>query len=38
MGGPIFIPLRPDVTFFCDLDFDPFLYMQDHEKVYGESG
>jgi hypothetical protein len=29
------IALRPDVTFFCDLDFDPFLFMQDHEKVYG---
>ena len=29
-------PSRPDVTFFCDLDYDPFLYMQDHEKVYGE--
>ncbi|KAH9063423.1 glycosyltransferase family 15 protein [Lactarius vividus] len=27
--------VEPDVTFFCDLDFDPFLYMQDHEKVYG---
>lgn len=29
------IPLRPDITFFCDLDFDPFLFMQDNEKVYG---
>jgi hypothetical protein len=27
--------LRPDVTFFCDLDFDPFLFMQDNEKIYG---
>ncbi|KAN0133778.1 glycosyltransferase family 15 protein [Lactarius tabidus] len=27
--------VEPDVTFFCDLDFDPFLYMQDNEKVYG---
>ncbi len=26
---------RPDVTFFCDLHYDPFLYMQDHGKVYG---
>ncbi|KAF8628415.1 hypothetical protein AX15_003937 [Amanita polypyramis BW_CC] len=26
---------RPHVTFFCDLDYDPFLYMQDHNKVYG---
>jgi len=29
------IAIRPDVTFFCDLNFDPFLFMQDHEKVYG---
>ncbi|THU91142.1 glycosyltransferase family 15 protein [Dendrothele bispora CBS 962.96] len=25
---------RPDVRFFCDLDYDPFLYMEDHDKVY----
>jgi Glycolipid 2-alpha-mannosyltransferase len=29
------VPLRPDVTFYCDLDFDPFLFMQDNDKVYG---
>ncbi|KAA1471154.1 glycosyltransferase family 15 protein [Dentipellis sp. KUC8613] len=27
--------VEPDVTFFCDLDYDPFLVMQDQEKVYG---
>jgi len=27
--------VEPDVTFFCDLDFDPFLFMQDNNKVYG---
>ncbi|KAI0006044.1 glycosyltransferase family 15 protein [Russula compacta] len=27
--------VEPDVTFFCDLDFDPFLFMQDNDKVYG---
>ena len=32
---PLTITIRPDVTFFCDLDFDPFLFMQDNEKVYG---
>lgn len=32
---PTYKHARPDVTFFCDLDFDPFLFMQDHEKVYG---
>jgi alpha 1,2-mannosyltransferase len=28
-------PLRPDVKFFCDLEYDPFLIMQDQNKVYG---
>ncbi|KAF7793212.1 hypothetical protein EIP86_004321 [Pleurotus ostreatoroseus] len=27
--------IEPDVTFFCDLDYDPFLVMQDQNKVYG---
>lgn len=27
--------IRPDVRFFCDLNFDPFLLMQDQGKVYG---
>lgn len=27
--------LSPDVTYFCDLDYDPFLVMQDQGKVYG---
>lgn len=26
---------RPNVKFFCDLDYDPFLVMQDGNKVYG---
>ncbi|KAI0054090.1 glycosyltransferase family 15 protein [Auriscalpium vulgare] len=26
--------VEPDVTFFCDLHYDPFLFMQDNEKVY----
>lgn len=32
---PVFILCRPDVKFFCDLDYDPFLIMQDQKKVYG---
>lgn len=28
--------IEPDVTFFCDLDYDPFLIMQDQNKVYGQ--
>ncbi|KZT08704.1 glycosyltransferase family 15 protein [Laetiporus sulphureus 93-53] len=27
--------LDPDVTFFCDLDYDPFLLMEEEKKVYG---
>ncbi|KAF8921281.1 glycosyltransferase family 15 protein [Mucidula mucida] len=27
--------VEPDVKFFCDLDYDPFLIMQDQQKVYG---
>ncbi|CDO71226.1 Glycosyltransferase Family 15 protein [Trametes cinnabarina] len=27
--------VEPDVTFFCDLHYDPFLLMQDQKKVYG---
>lgn len=25
---------RPDVHFHCDVRFDPFIYMQEHNKVY----
>ncbi|KAJ7049647.1 glycosyltransferase family 15 protein [Mycena amicta] len=25
----------PDVHFHCNINFDPFLYMQDRNKVYG---
>jgi len=27
--------IEPDVEYSCDLDFDPFLYMQDNNKKYG---
>ncbi|KAI0079942.1 glycosyltransferase family 15 protein [Panus rudis PR-1116 ss-1] len=27
--------IEPDVTFFCDLDYDPFMFMQENNKVYG---
>jgi len=27
--------VEPDVQFFCDLEYDPFLIMQDQNKVYG---
>lgn len=27
--------VEPDVHFHCNIDFDPFLYMEDNNKVYG---
>ncbi|PPQ66071.1 hypothetical protein CVT26_010813 [Gymnopilus dilepis] len=27
--------VEPDVKFFCDLDYDPFLIMEDGNKMYG---
>lgn len=27
---------RPSIKLFCDIDYDPFLLMQDQKKVYGE--
>lgn len=27
--------VEPDVRYYCDLDYDPFLFMQEHDKVYG---
>ncbi|KZT01984.1 glycosyltransferase family 15 protein [Laetiporus sulphureus 93-53] len=27
--------VEPDVHFHCDVDEDPFLYMEEHNKVYG---
>ncbi|KAJ7449825.1 glycosyltransferase family 15 protein [Mycena latifolia] len=26
--------VEPSVKFFCGLNYDPFLYMEDHDKVY----
>lgn len=27
--------LEPDVKFFCDITYDPFVYMESHNKTYG---
>ncbi|GAA5931713.1 glycosyltransferase family 15 protein [Sporobolomyces koalae] len=27
--------IEPGVEFFCDIDFDPFLFMQANKKTYG---
>ena len=29
-------PRRPGVSFHCDINFDPFLFMQDNNKIYGQ--
>lgn len=26
--------VEPSVRFFCELNYDPFLYMEEHDKVY----
>ena len=26
---------RPNVEYLCDVKEDPFLYLQDHNKIYG---
>ncbi|KAF7778713.1 CAZyme family GT15 [Agaricus bisporus var. burnettii] len=27
--------VEPGVKFFCDIDYDPFIFMEDKKKVYG---
>ncbi|ESK90960.1 glycosyltransferase family 15 protein [Moniliophthora roreri MCA 2997] len=27
--------IEPDVHFHCDVTFDPFLFMEDNDKIYG---
>jgi alpha 1,2-mannosyltransferase len=27
--------IEPNVKYFCDLDYDPFLFMQENKKQYG---
>jgi len=27
--------VEPDVEYYCDIDYDPFLVMQDNNKLYG---
>lgn len=28
--------VEPSVEFYCDLDYDPFLFMQENNKKYGK--
>lgn len=35
--APLTYVCRPNVQFYCDLDYDPFLLMKDQNKVYGIS-
>ncbi|THH15415.1 hypothetical protein EW146_g5054 [Bondarzewia mesenterica] len=34
-GPPSSSRFRPDVHFHCEMDFDPFEYLQTHNKTYG---
>ncbi|KAI0322244.1 glycosyltransferase family 15 protein [Amylostereum chailletii] len=27
--------VEPDVQYFCDIQYDPFVFMQEHNKTYG---
>ncbi|ODV91725.1 glycosyltransferase family 15 protein [Tortispora caseinolytica NRRL Y-17796] len=27
--------VEPDIKYFCDITYDPFIYMEQHNKVYG---
>ncbi|KAG2049972.1 glycosyltransferase family 15 protein [Suillus hirtellus] len=27
--------VEPNVRFYCDLEYDPFVFMEDHDKIYG---
>lgn len=27
--------VEPNVHFHCNIDYDPFLYMEEHDKIYG---
>ncbi|KAJ6595556.1 glycosyltransferase family 15 protein [Mycena vulgaris] len=27
--------VEPDVEYFCDMAYDPFYFMQEHDKIYG---
>jgi len=30
--------VEPGIKLFCDVDYDPFLFMKDNNKKYGNSG
>ncbi|KAG7085494.1 hypothetical protein E1B28_003057 [Marasmius oreades] len=27
--------IEPDIHYHCDVNFDPFLFLEDHNKIYG---
>ena len=37
MVNPRFVLNRPDVKYFCNLDYDPFKLMEANDKIYGAS-
>ena len=32
--GPDLASVRPNVKYFCDVDYDPFVFMEEHNKTY----
>ena len=26
---------RPEVRYYCDVNYDPFVYMEENNKTYG---
>lgn len=32
----VFLTGRPDIQYFCDVTYDPFDYLRDNKKTYGQ--
>ena len=32
---PICMFSRPEVRYYCDVNYDPFVYMEENNKIYG---
>ncbi|ORZ03749.1 nucleotide-diphospho-sugar transferase [Syncephalastrum racemosum] len=35
LGWEYYWRVEPDVRYYCELDYDPFLYMKENKKQYG---
>lgn len=36
LGWEYYWRVEPDVRYFCELDYDPFVYMKENGKQYGK--